>query len=149
MSDALIIVDTSRITEGRRPEVEAAFRALAAFVDENEPRALAYQVHLDETGDEVTVVQVHPDSASAESHMALAGPRFAPFARLLELQRIDVYGAPTAALLDQLRRKANFLGGAPLIVHPLHAGFARQRGDPVAGEPSGSGTAEAAPTIGA
>jgi hypothetical protein len=147
MSNALVIVDTSRVAEGRRPDVERAFRELAAFVEENEPRALAYQVHFDEAGNDVTVVQAHPDSASAESHMDLAGPRFAPFAGLLQLQRIDVYGTPSAALLDQLRRKATLLGGAPLTVHPFHAGFARLPGAADPGEPGATDAARATPTI--
>jgi quinol monooxygenase YgiN len=147
MSDALVIVDTSRIAEGRRPDVERAFRELAAFVKENEPQALAYQVHFDETGNDVTVIQVHPDSASAESHMRLAGPRFAPFAGLLQLQRIDVYGTPSATLLDQLRGKATLLGGAPLVVHPFHAGFARLPDAADPGEPGATDAARATPTI--
>jgi hypothetical protein len=125
MSDALLIVDVSRIAAGKVPAAEAAFRDLATFVEANEPRAIAYQVHVDAERSEVTVVQVHPDAASAELHMTIAGPRFAPFADLLTLQRIDVYGTPSAALLAQLRRKAELLGGAPLTVHPLHVGFAR------------------------
>jgi hypothetical protein len=84
-----------------------------------------YQVHIDEAAGEVTVVQVHPDAASAELHRTVAAPRFAPFAALLKLKRIDVYGAPSDALLAQLRRKAELLGGATLNVHPFHAGFTR------------------------
>jgi len=128
MGEALVIVDTSRVAPDRLAEVEAAFRDLAAFVETNEPRAIAYQVHIDVSRSEVTVVQVHPDAASAESHMTVAGPRFAPFASLLRLQRIDVYGTPTHGLLGLLRHKAELLGGATLEVHPLISGFVRGRG---------------------
>jgi hypothetical protein len=105
---------------------------------------VAYQVHLDEDGDEVTVLQVHPDTASAELHMTLAGPRFAPFASLLTLQRIDVYGSPSRALLEQLRRKAALLGGAPLAIHRSTAGFARVAGplDPLQGAAGAAATIE-------
>ena len=136
---ALVIVDVSRVVAEKRGEVKAAFHELAAFVEANEPDTIAYQVHVDERAGEVTVIQVHPHSASAELHMRLAAPRFAPFAELLTLLRIDVYGTPSEALLGQLRRKASLLGGAALSVHPLHAGFAR----PPAGEAAG----EAAATI--
>ena len=88
-------------------------------------RTAAYQVHLDVSGEHVTVIQAHPDAASAEFHMTVAAKAFAPFADLLVLQRIDVYGSPSEALLGQLRRKARLLGDAPLEVHPMHAGFSR------------------------
>jgi hypothetical protein len=94
-------------------------------VEANEPRTADYQVHLDESGEHVTVIQAHPDAASAEFHMTVAAPAFAQFADLLVLERIDVYGTPSAALLEQLRRKAHLLGDAPLAVHPMHAGFSR------------------------
>jgi quinol monooxygenase YgiN len=121
----LVIVDTSRISPGKLAEVKAAMTDLARFVVANEPRTAVYQVHLDESGEHVTVIQAHPDAASAEFHMTVAAPAFAPFADLLVLQRIDVYGTPSEALLEQLRRKAHLLGDAPLAVHPMHAGFSR------------------------
>jgi quinol monooxygenase YgiN len=122
---SIVIVDTSRISPGKLAAVKAAMTDLAAFVDTNEPRTAAYQVHLDEPGEHVTVIQAHPDAASAEFHMSVAAKAFAPFADLLVLQRIDVYGSPSEALLEQLRRKAHLLGDAPLTVHPMHAGFSR------------------------
>lgn len=125
---AIIVVDVSRIADGKLDDVQAAFRDLAAFVDANEPDAIAYQVHLDGAAAEVTVIQVHPDSTSAERHMTTAGPRFAPFASLLHLERIDVYGEPSELLLTLLRKKAELLGGAALRVHPTHAGFVRADG---------------------
>lgn len=125
MPGSIVIVDTSRISPGRLGDVKAAMTELAGFVDANEPRTALYQVHLDEPGEHVTVLQAHPDAASAEFHMTVAAAAFAPFADLLVLQRIDVYGSPSDALLEQLRRKAHLLGDAPLAVHPMHAGFSR------------------------
>lgn len=128
MSAGIVIVDVSRIGEGRLAEAKTAFGDLAAFVDANEPDAIGYQVHVDEKTAEVTVIQVHPDSTSAERHMTIAGPRFAPFASLLHLERIDVYGEPSDQLLTLLGKKAELLGGAALRVHPTHAGFLRADG---------------------
>jgi hypothetical protein len=125
---AIVIVDTSEIRPGGLVRVKAAMVDLAAFVEANEPRTIGYQVHFDADGTHVTVVQIHPDAASAEFHMTAAAAAFAPFAGLLSLQRIDVYGAPSDALLEQLRNKALLLGGAPLTVHPFHAGFLRPGG---------------------
>ena len=73
----------------------------------------------------MTVVHVHPDAASLDHHMEVAGPRFAPFADLLTLLSIDIYGAPSAKAGDQLREKLRLLGRGELIVHAPHAGFSR------------------------
>jgi hypothetical protein len=73
----------------------------------------------------MTVVQVHPDSASMENHMRVAGSAFAGFAELVTLSTMDVYGTPSEELLELLRRKVQMLGDATVVVHDLQAGFAR------------------------
>jgi len=57
--------------------------------------------------------------------MEVAGPAFTRFVELIELSTMDVYGKPCDALLEQLRKKVRMLGTATVIVHELHAGFAR------------------------
>ena len=128
MPDPLLIVDTSEIQTGRLDDVRTAFRDLAAFVEREEPRALAYEVYVSADGRRVTVIQLHPDAAVAEAHMQIAGQEFAKFRDLLTLIDIDVYGAPSEALLARLHAKANLLGGAPLTVHEHQAGFIRLPG---------------------
>jgi len=41
------------------------------------------------------------------------------------LLRIDVFGRPSDHLVEQLRQKAQMLGSGTVLVHELHAGFAR------------------------
>jgi hypothetical protein len=60
-----------------------------------------------------------------ELHMRLAGPIFQKFTELVVLSRIDFYGTPSDALLEQMRQKAELLGNARVVVNGLHAGFAR------------------------
>jgi len=125
MSEPLISLDTSLIRDGRLDELKEAVTELVEFVRSNEPRPIAYEVYFDETGSRMTVVQVHPDSASMEYHMTVAGPAFAGFAELVTLSTLDVYGKPSEALLELLRRKVQLLGDATVVVHDLQAGFAR------------------------
>jgi len=100
-------------------------KALVEFVDANEARPLAYEVFFSDDGARMTVLQIHPDSASMEFHMRVAGAEFAKVKDLLTLTAVDIYGTPSETLLDQMRQKAQLLGGAPLAVHDLHAGFTR------------------------
>jgi quinol monooxygenase YgiN len=125
MSEPLISLDTSLIRDGGLDELKEAVAELVEFVRSNEPRPIAYEVYFDEAGSRMTVVQVHPDSASMEYHMAVAGPAFAGFAELITLSTLDVYGKPSEELLELLRRKVQLLGDATVVVHDLQAGFAR------------------------
>ena len=125
MSEPIIALDTSLIRVGRLDEVKRAVAELVEFVRSNEPRPIVYEVYVDNTESRMTVVQVHPDSASMEYHMTVAGPAFAGFAELVTLSTLDVYGKPSEELLELLRRKVQMLGDATVNVHDLQAGFAR------------------------
>jgi quinol monooxygenase YgiN len=125
MSEPIISFDTSLIRDGRLDELKKAVAELVEFVKSNEPRPIVYEVYVDRTGSRMTVVQVHPDSASMEYHMTVAGPAFAGFAELVTLSTLDVYGKPSEELLQLLRRKVQMLGDATVTVHDLQAGFAR------------------------
>jgi quinol monooxygenase YgiN len=125
MSEPLISLDTSLIRDGRLDELKEAVTELVEFVRSNEPRPIAYEIYFDEAGSRMTVVQVHPDSASMEYHMTVARPAFAGFAELITLSTLDRYGKPSEELLELLRRKVQMLGDATVVVHDLQAGFAR------------------------
>jgi quinol monooxygenase YgiN len=125
MSEPIISLDTSLIRVGRLDELKRAVAELVEFVRSNEPRPIVYEVYVDDTESRMTVVQVHPDSASMEYHMTVAGPAFAGFAELVTLSTLDVYGKPSEELLELLRRKVQLLGDATVTVHDLQAGFAR------------------------
>ena len=129
MSEAIVYVDTSDVREGALEELKAAIKRLVDFVDANLPRLIAYNVYLSDDGARITVVHVHPDSASLEYHMGVAGPVFRRFVDLVTLTSIHVYGEPSEKVLKQLHEKARLLGrGAVAVeveVDARHAGFTR------------------------
>lgn len=131
MTDPIVFVDTSEIREGKLEELRRAVAELAEFVDANETETISYQVFFSDDDRLMTVLQVHPDSASMERHMEVAGPVFAKFANLLMLRTIDIYGSPSEKVVEQLRRKAELLGTASVAVHERQAGFARFVSAPV------------------
>jgi len=116
MNESVVIVDRSSIQEGKLDAVRDGMKELAEFAQANEPRMIAYCPYLDEDRSQVTVFQMHPDSASAEFHMQVGVPLFQKFVDLLKLQQIDVYGEAGAGLIEQLQHKADMLGGAPLAI---------------------------------
>ena len=125
VSDLIVSIDWSEVRRGKLDELRVAMKALVDFVDTREARPIAYEVFFSDDGARMTVLQVHPDSASMEYHMRVAGAEFANVKDLLRLSAVDIYGTPSETLLDQMTQKARLLGGAVVTVHHLHAGFTR------------------------
>lgn len=124
MSEPIFYVDRSEIREGKLEALEAAIRELVAFVEANEPQLASYGFYFDARRTRMTVVAVHPDTASMEFHMQVAGPAFRGFRDLIDLKSIDIYGPLDARLLDRLREKAQMLGHGVVTAHRLQGGFA-------------------------
>ena len=125
MLDAIVYVDTAEVREGALEELKEGMKELVAFAQANEPRLIAYNVYFSDDGTRMTVVHVHPDSASLEYHMEVAGPFIRRFAELVTLSSINVYGEASEGLLAQLQEKAQLLGRGAVEVDALHAGFTR------------------------
>ena len=121
----IIYVDRSNVVPGKLAELKSAIVELAAFLEANEPRLLAYNVYFDPDGTQMTVIHVHSDAQSLEWHMKVGGQKFPAFAKYLDMQSIDVYGQPGPTVLAQLRVKAETLGTGLVRVHEHHAGFER------------------------
>ena len=125
MSDAVLYLDTSDVREGALEELKAGMKALANFVEANEPRIIAYNVYFNDEGTRMTVVHAHADSASFEYHMEVAGPLVRRLADLVTLSAINIYGEPSQKVLKQSHEKAQMLGRGAVVVEPLFAGFNR------------------------
>jgi len=125
MLDLVVYVDTSDVREGALEELKPAIRELVDFVEANEPRLIAYNVYLSDDGTTMTVLNVHPDSASLEYHMAAVGPLLRRFVDLVSLSSIHIYGDPSEKVLKQSREKAQLLGRGAVVVESLFAGFTR------------------------
>jgi Xaa-Pro aminopeptidase len=126
MTDPIIYVDRSRIVEGKVEQLKRGIRALVEFVQAREPQLLSYGFFLDEERLRMTVIAIHPDSASLELHMEVASPEFRKLKDFVELTEIEVYGQMSDAALVALREKARMLGrGERVVVLEAAAGFAR------------------------
>lgn len=124
MSDFVVYLDTSDVQPGKLGELKAAMEDLARFVEANEPRAIAYNVYFSDDGTRMSVLHMHSDLPSLEFHLEVAGTRFPPIAPFVKLRTIEIFGAVNEDLKKQLEAKTQLLGGT-VIIHDLHAGFAR------------------------
>jgi hypothetical protein len=122
VSGPFIFIATNRLKPGKLGDERVRVPGLVEFVEANEPRLLAFNEYADEEGTEVAVVQVHPDADSIAFHMEVVAERAAAaYAETVEATTgIEVFGAPSDAVLEMLRRQAG--AGVPLRVKPLHLG---------------------------
>jgi hypothetical protein len=69
---------SSRPTNSRRAKLDDERKrvpGLSDFIQENEPRLIAFNEYANQEGTEVKVVQVHPDTDSFEFHMGAVRER--------------------------------------------------------------------------
>ena len=122
MQGSLISIATNRLKPGQLGSERARVPGLVEFVETTEPRLIAFNEYVNEAGDEVSVVQVHPDAASMEAHIALVAERArASYAETLDATiRIQVFGQPSEEMLASLRQQAG--EGVEIALHTEHLG---------------------------
>jgi hypothetical protein len=125
MNSLIYYLDSSIIRPGKLSELKNAVKQLVEFVDLKEARLISYNIYFNEEDSQMSLLQIHPDSASLEFHLELGGPIFLKFKDLIQLLTIQIYGEPSENLLEQLHRKAQMLGNAKVTIHNLQAGFSR------------------------
>jgi hypothetical protein len=123
-SEPIVYIDHSNIRQGSLEELRAGFRRLVDFIGASEPKLITNAFYIDEDAAKMTVVAVHPDSASLELHMDIGSKEFAKLAHLLTLTAIECYGRPSERALGQLRHKAATMGdGGTVVSIGRFAGF--------------------------
>lgn len=125
MPAPILYIDVSSIRPGKLETIEALITDLVAFVELNEPQLIGYDFFIDEPGETMTCVALHPDSASMELHMNIGWEKFRAFSEHIEQRSIDVYGEASESVMTRLRQKIQMLGRGTVSVHRLHAGFIR------------------------
>jgi hypothetical protein len=125
MTNPIVYIDKSTIRNEQLEKLKIAMRDLATFVEANMPRLISYAFFLNDDQSQMTVVAVHPDSASLAFHMDVGANEFQKFASLIELSSIEIYGHVTEAVLERLHQKARMLGTGTVAVYEYYAGFNR------------------------
>jgi hypothetical protein len=122
MQSPFIFIATNRLKAGQLDRERKRVPGLVEFIAAREPRLIAFNEYVSDAGDEVTVVQVHPDAASMEAHMEIVRERaLEAYAETLDATvRIQVFGRPTDAILEALRRQAGT--GVEISVNGEHLG---------------------------
>ena len=124
-SGLIVYIDRSDVSEDRKQDLKAGIRRLVNVIQSREPQLISYAFHLDEEAAAMTVVAVHPDSASLELHLEIGRTEFRKLADMITLRQVEVYGSPSDKARAMLQEKATMLGGSDVTVHERFAGFDR------------------------
>jgi hypothetical protein len=122
MPGPFIFIATNKLKAGKSEDERRRVPELSDFIEANEPRMVAFNEYVSDDGTEVGVVQLHADAASMEFHMKVVAERAArAYAETLEATTsIQVFGTPSDAVLEMLRRQAG--AGVPLTIKRHHLG---------------------------
>jgi hypothetical protein len=122
MSGPLIVVFSYSIKPGSQEDAPRRLAELVDFVETNEPRMIAFHTYLDRDGSTLSIVQVHPDSASMEFHMQVNAKHFATAFDWLDTSITQQYFGPISDALA-----AELAKWDEAFTHvPIHAaGFTR------------------------
>jgi hypothetical protein len=126
MFGPFIFIATNKLKEGKLDDERRRVPDLSDFIQENEPRLIAFNEYANQKGTEVKVVQVHPDTDSFEFHMGVVRERAEQaYAETLDATTsVHVYGSPSDGILEMLRQQAG--AGVALSVTPDYlGGFSR------------------------
>ena len=99
MSGPLIVVFSYSIKPGSQEDAPRRLAELVDFVETNEPRMIAFHAYLDQDGKSLSIVQVHPDSASMEFHMQVNAKHFATAFDWLDTSITQQYFGPISDAL--------------------------------------------------
>jgi quinol monooxygenase YgiN len=116
MTEPFIFIGTYKIKEGKRDDFARYWREFVEFVETSEPRLIAFNAYVNDEGNEVAVVQVHPDVDSMEFHMKLIREHVehAAWEFLGDTVSTQIYGAVSDSALETMRQ----MGSAAFSVKP-------------------------------
>jgi hypothetical protein len=126
MSGPFIFIATNKVRDNKLEDEKRRVPGWVRFIQDNEPRTIAFHEYRSEDGTEVEYIQIHPDTGSFEHHMrVLAEHSDLSYKETLEgTTDIRIYGQPTAAILEMLEAAAG--AGVPVTILPEHfGGFTR------------------------
>jgi hypothetical protein len=120
--EPLVFVATNRLKPGALDLERTRVPELVDFVEREEPRVVGFSEYLNAAGDEVTVVQIHPDAESLETHLGVIAEhaRRAYAETLDRTVRIQVFGELPESVAAALREQAS--DGVEILIHAERLG---------------------------
>ncbi len=119
LSPGVLFVGRYRVPAGRVEEWRAANRVMTAFVEANLPDVFSFDAYLGQGETEGTSIHLHRDAESFDRYLAAMATMIGGGMQIVEVSRIDLYGAPTPETIARLRQMGSF----PVVVHSHENGL--------------------------
>jgi quinol monooxygenase YgiN len=131
MTQPFIYIGTYQIKEGKRDDLARYHREFVEFVEASEPRLIAFNAYVNEEGNKVAIVQVHPDVDSMEFHLKVIREHVehAAWEFLGDTVSEYIYGAVSDSVLETMRMQGS---PGPEVMPDGIGGFTRSAAEPAA-----------------
>lgn len=121
MTEPIAFISHFRVKEGKAAAVREMFAAGATQLAVAKPRTAAFLGYLDERGTRLTIVHLFPDAGAMDLHFEGAAARSQAAYELFDPSGWEIYGTPSPAALEMIRRDAAD-AGVPLTLAPASLG---------------------------
>jgi hypothetical protein len=121
MSEPIVFISHSTVKDGKLEDLKDFLRTGATVLEVEKPGTVAFLAYADEAGSELSIVHVFPDAGAMELHLQGVDERAGAADEFIETQAYEIYGTPSPAVLETMRRFAN-TEGVSLTVRADNAG---------------------------
>ena len=123
MSDPVVFISRMAIKEGMLEDFKRVSRDNAAALDAGKPETLVFLLYIDDGGSQLSIIHVFADAAAMDRHVAGAAERSRQAFQYLVPRGWEIYGEPSASVVDSLRASAAAAGVELRIYREFVSGF--------------------------
>ncbi|HEX6300470.1 MAG TPA: hypothetical protein VF148_08400 [Acidimicrobiia bacterium] len=110
MSQTMMFVTHHKVKDGVSGDLQELSRQFVDFVADNEPRTIGAQVFVDDDRNELTYLQIQPDSEAMDYHWVQlqqgGSETLAAALEGAETTSVEIYGEPGPVLTESLKALA-------------------------------------------
>jgi hypothetical protein len=125
MSEPIVFVSHLRVKAGKFDDMQDLSSQIATAMEAGRPQTIGFLFYVDEGGTRVTIIHMFPDAESMDLHFAGADDRSRAAYEYVDPDGWEIYGKPSEAVLEQMRREAATAGVGLELQPEFLAGFLR------------------------
>jgi hypothetical protein len=125
MSEPIVFVSHFRVKEGRSDDMSRLSNQIARAMEAGRPRTLGFLFYVEQNGTRMSIIHVFPEAESMDLHFAGADERSSAAYTYVDPDGWEIYGKPSKAVIEQMRREATSAGVGLDLQTEFLAGFLR------------------------
>jgi hypothetical protein len=125
MSEPIVFVSHFKVKEGRSDNMRDLSNQIARAMEAGRPCTVGFLFYVEQAGTRMSIIHVFPDAESMELHFAGADERSSAAYEYVDPDGWEIYGKPSEAVLEQMRREAASAGVGLDLQPEFLAGFLR------------------------